>query len=87
MEANTPDNIRLSNRKLDLVLNGSRGLKVARYALPSGATWVNEASGSSVFAVYFDAKRVDGQNDGLVVRNTGSSSFACTVENKNVPST
>lgn len=43
-------------------------MSVVRYALSSGATWVNEASGSSVFAVYFDGKRVDGQADGLVVR-------------------
>jgi len=68
LEANNPDNIRLSNRRLDHELTANHGLRVVRYALPSGATWVNEASGSSVFAVYFDGKRVDGQTDGLIVR-------------------
>jgi len=43
---------------------------MVRYGLRSGATWVGEASGGSVFALYFDGKRVDGQSDGLVVRRT-----------------
>jgi alpha-galactosidase len=43
-------------------------LRVERYGLRSGAAWVNEASDSSVFAVYFDGQRIDGQTEGLVVR-------------------
>ena len=68
MDANSPDNIRLSNRRLNHEMTANHGLRVVRYALPSGATWVNEASGSSVFAVYFDGKRVDGQTDSLIIR-------------------
>lgn len=73
LEANNPEDIRLSNRRLDLTLNARRGLGVVRHALPSGATWAHEALGSSVFAVHFDGKRVDGQTDGLVVRRVTST--------------
>ena len=59
--------IELSNQNLSYTLRSSRGLTVERYSLSSGSSWLHERA-SSLFAVYAGGQRIDGQTDGVDIR-------------------
>ncbi len=63
------DEIVLSHGELELVLDRREGLRLVRLGLAGRRPWVDERSASSVVAIDYDGKRLDGGTPEVTVRS------------------
>ena len=64
--------IELSHPDLAYALGGDRGLRLRRFGVPSGSSWLDERAKHPVFAVFAGGGRIDGTTEGLAVREVSS---------------
>ncbi|WJH32638.1 hypothetical protein N6H14_20295 [Paenibacillus sp. CC-CFT747] len=61
-----------SNERKIVEFATDQGLKLSRFSLSEGVSWLNPNVSHAVFALYADGKRIDGQTENLTVVETGN---------------